>query len=141
MVLATGLAGAVAACQAPPVEPDIHARESIRRIPAIVDAADAGRADELAAMIRSLDDVDPAVRFFAARSLRELTGHSFGYVYYRDPDDQRDAIDQWRHWYEQQYPDQAPLAGPPAETTPSNAESTHESSRNTPADGRRPLPS
>jgi hypothetical protein len=104
-----GAAVALVGCQAPPVEPDIHSRDSVRRIPAMVEAAHSQRDDDLAALIRSLDDRDPAVRFFAARALRAITGESFGYVYHRDPEDQTEAINHWRQWYHEQYPGGEPV--------------------------------
>ena len=102
--LSLGLVAVFAGCTAPPVEPDLNAREAVEKVPAIVDANDDRRLDprEVAALIRSLDHTDPAIRFFAARTLRDRTGQDFGYVYYRDPRARRAAADRWRAWYKQQ---------------------------------------
>lgn len=49
-------------------------------------------------LIEELSDEDPAVRFFASEALQRLAGTDFGYVYWKEPYDQKDAIERWKAW-------------------------------------------
>jgi hypothetical protein len=127
-VVAAALATLAAGCTAPPVESDLHDRAAVEKVPGIRDTADDGELDaaELAELIRSLDHRDPAVRFFAARTLQEQTGERFDYVYYRDAPERRPAADRWRAWYKQRFageevapPDPDPDALPDPDAAPS----------------------
>jgi hypothetical protein len=48
--------------------------------------------------VKSLESDDPAVRFYAIRGLQDLTGETFGYIWYADDPNRRDALEKWRHW-------------------------------------------
>ncbi|MEM9251300.1 MAG: hypothetical protein AAGB29_03025 [Planctomycetota bacterium] len=100
-------------CTAPPVKPDLYDRAAVEKVPGIVDADDDRRLDdrELSELVRSLDHPDPAVRFFAHRTLQDVTGEDFGYVYYRDPRERRAAADRWRAWYNARQTDPAQTVG------------------------------
>jgi len=85
-----------------PAKADLHATDTAGRVPALVDASAQSDADTLAELVRSLNDEDPAVRMFAARSLQERTGQSLGYRYY-DPQEKRSAsIARWQAWLDEQ---------------------------------------
>jgi hypothetical protein len=49
-------------------------------------------------LVKSLESTDPAVRFYAIRGLQSLTGETFGYVWYVDDRDRREALDKWKQW-------------------------------------------
>ena len=85
-----------------------------RRIAAAKDAAlhkDFSRVDDL---VHDLTDPDPAVRFYASRSLGEIAGESFGYLYYLDPLDQGPSIDRWNQWLQSLGPATRPATRPSA---------------------------
>ncbi|MEO0588176.1 MAG: hypothetical protein AAF078_11095 [Planctomycetota bacterium] len=133
LALALIAASAAVGCTAPPVQPDLQSRSAIEKVPGIADTDDdATLSDtEMGALIRALDHPDPAVRFFAFRSLNEQTGQDFDYVYYRDPRERRAAADRWRAWYKQQsgetlepseaVPDDAPTPNDTPDATPTAA--------------------
>ena len=68
------------------------------KIPAIVQAAentDHSSADEL---VKELESGDPAVRLFAIEALERLTGETFDYRYYDDPEQRKPAVLRWQQW-------------------------------------------
>lgn len=125
LALALVAAGAAVGCTAPPVQPDLQSRSAIDKVPGIADTDDDATLspDEMGELIRSLDHADPAVRFFAARTLREQTGQDFGYIYYRSPRERRAAADRWRAWYKQQAPE-PPAPAPQAQAAPAEPAAT-----------------
>ena len=72
------------------------------KAPAIKQAVAADQKSAVPELIRSLDDDDPAVRFFAIEGLRRLVGETFGYHYYDDAPTRRPAIQQWQQWLKSQ---------------------------------------
>ena len=52
-------------------------------------------------LVKDLDSDDPAVRFYAIRSLSDLTKQDFGYRYYFDEDQRREPLSRWREWLAQ----------------------------------------
>lgn len=82
--------------QQPPASASFRASDTPSKVPAIVGAADNKDADTLSELVHALSHKDPAVRLFAAQSLRERTGMNFGYRYYASVDERRQAIDRWR---------------------------------------------
>jgi hypothetical protein len=72
------------------------------KIPAIKKAAAADRdpRDTQTArhLVKSLESEDPAVRFYAIRGLQNLTGETFGYLWYGDDGGRRGALDRWNQW-------------------------------------------
>ncbi|MEM6755976.1 MAG: hypothetical protein AAF586_02315 [Planctomycetota bacterium] len=109
-------------CTAPPVDHDLYARETVEKVPGIVNADDDRRLSdaEMGELVRSLDHSDPAVRFFAHRTLQDATGQDFGYVYYRDARERRAAADRWRAWYNGDSPAEpaAPATQPAVSAAP-----------------------
>ena len=50
-------------------------------------------------LVKSLESDDPAVRFYAIRGLQNLTGETFGYVWYADEvGERRPAVEKWKRW-------------------------------------------
>ncbi|BAM04382.1 hypothetical protein [Phycisphaera mikurensis] len=91
-----------AGCTAPAVEPDLASSRVAARVPALVGAAEDGRAaaSDAAALVRALDDDDPAVRLFAIGGLRRLSDERFGYRWYQDAPGRRGAVAAWERWLE-----------------------------------------
>jgi hypothetical protein len=77
--------------------PDLEAK-----VPAIEDAARTHDRSAIPQLVRDLESDDPAVRFYAIRGLRALTGESFGYRYYDSDDDRCPAVARWKQWLSQQ---------------------------------------
>lgn len=71
------------------------------KIPAIKQAAETQDTRAIPLLIESLDDDDPAVRFYAIQALKRLTGETFGYRFYEDASQRRDSVDQWKEWLKQ----------------------------------------
>jgi hypothetical protein len=95
--LCVGLA-ACSGCTAPPVQPDLDADHAAAKVPALVAEADRGPYANYAALVRALDDDDPAARFAAARALQQLTGESLGYRFFDDRLARQDAVARWQAW-------------------------------------------
>ena len=69
------------------------------KIPAIKHAVAAKDTETAEQLVRALDSGDPAVRFYAIRGLQNLTGETFGYVWYTENEAvRRGAVDQWKRW-------------------------------------------
>ena len=86
-----------------PTGPRTVASEDLNiKIPAI--RAAGARKDLSAApeLVRDLESDDPALRMYAIRGLREMSGQDFGYVYYADVEKRRPAVTKWRQWLGQQ---------------------------------------
>ena len=92
-----GLFGAIAGCGPRPVQ-IVSNPDPSGAIPAIKRAAIEHDATVEPDLVRDLDNVDSAVRFYAIEGLRRLTGETFGYRYYDDESKRRQAIDRWRQW-------------------------------------------
>lgn len=70
------------------------------KIPAIKQAAATHDTRAIPELIRSLDDDDPAVRFYAIQALKRLTGQTFDYRFYEEASQRRASIDRWEEWLE-----------------------------------------
>jgi HEAT repeat protein len=70
------------------------------KIPAIKQAAETHDIRAIPQLIESLDDDDPAVRFYAIEALKRLTGETFGYRFYEDESQRRIAVGKWKDWLE-----------------------------------------
>ena len=68
------------------------------KIPAIVQATHSRDMSVIPEMVKSLDSDDPAIRFYANRALRDLTGQDFGYQYFGDEVGRRAATRRWKNW-------------------------------------------
>ena len=109
-VLGVALAGASAGCT-PDARPSLGAAEPLRRVPAIADADD---LDEARQLVVALDDPDAVIRLTSVGRLRELSGRTYGYDYWRPPERRLAAIERWRAWLE------AAEAGRPAPAWPAD---------------------
>jgi hypothetical protein len=49
-------------------------------------------------LVQALEEEDPAVRFFASRSLQKITGKNFGYKYYASDRERARAVKRWRRY-------------------------------------------
>ena len=76
----------------------IGASDPLANIPAIQDAARDKDYAAVPELVRQLDSDDPAVRFYAIRSLKSLTGQTFDYNYYDDADARKPALRRWQNW-------------------------------------------
>ena len=68
------------------------------KIPAIKIAVRAQDTSTAPQLVKDLDSDDPAVRFYAIRGLQDLTGETFGYLYYASDDVRKQAVKRWRQW-------------------------------------------
>jgi len=69
------------------------------KIPAIKRAADSRDSQTARQLVKSLDDSDPAIRFYAIRGLQRLTGETFGYVWFLDEGPKRrESVENWKRW-------------------------------------------
>ena len=68
------------------------------KIPNIRKATRARETQTARQLVRDLESDDPAVRFYAIRGLRDLTGETFGYVYYADDRHRTLAVQRWKQW-------------------------------------------
>lgn len=81
------------------------------KIPAIKQAADRHSAAAIPILIKGLDSTDPAIRFYSAYALKQITGRTLGYKYY-SPDYQRElAIMRWHHWLSRLVAAKSPAGG------------------------------
>ena len=88
----------VTGCGAFRGSPSVYSDDPDLKVQAIKrDAArrDGGHAAEL---VRSLDDPDPAIRFYAAGALRRIAGTDLDYRYYDDAAARKPAVTRWRAW-------------------------------------------
>ena len=88
-------AGCAGVARAPAV---ITSNDPASKIPAIKKAVDARRSATAPQLVRSLESEDPAVRFYAIRGLQDLTGETFGYVWYAEDDARTSALQKWKLW-------------------------------------------
>ena len=89
-------AGCAGVGRAPAV---ITSNDPASKIPAIKKAVDARRSATAPQLVRSLESEDPAVRFYAIRGLQDLTGETFGYVWYAE--DRASALQKWKLWLDE----------------------------------------
>ena len=76
----------------------VYNADPARKIPAIIHAADAHDTSVIPELVKNLDSDDPAIRFYANRGLRDLTGQDFGYRYYEDETHRGPAVLRWKQW-------------------------------------------
>lgn len=97
-------------CGPPTDRANIQSADAQTRAAAIKAAAQRGDKRAVPMIVGRLEDEDQAVRFFAIQGLQQLTGQTLGYLYYKPPGTQRDAIRRWREFA-------AAASRPAAETT------------------------
>ena len=78
--------------------PSLTSNDPGQKIPAIKKASDARDTETARQLVTSLDSDDPAIRFYSIRGLQDLTGETFGYVWYVDEPERRAATDKWKRW-------------------------------------------
>jgi len=79
-------------------KPDVNDPDPAAKVPGMYKAVREKDLTTRQRLIADLSSDDPAVRFYAIHSLEQLTGESFGYLYYA-PDEQRDAaVAKWKKW-------------------------------------------
>jgi hypothetical protein len=83
-------------CSPEPGRPDLQSPDSARRALAARSVGERGDLSAIPLLVDRLDDDDEAVRFYSIHALDRLTGQRMGYLYYRPPGQQRDAIERWR---------------------------------------------
>lgn len=89
---------------APPAERGFDSPGPVARLLAVSDAAAARDRSKVPNLIESLEHPDPAVRFLAAATLRDITGETMGYRPH-DPEPERaKAVERWREWWRTQGP-------------------------------------
>jgi len=76
----------------------IGASDPMNSIPAIQAAARDKNYKAIPALVRQLDNDDPAIRFYVIGALHELTGQTFEYRYYDEAQQRKPAVDRWRQW-------------------------------------------
>ena len=79
----------------------ITSNDPASKIPAIKKAVDARRSTTAPQLVRSLESEDPAVRFYAIRGLQDLTGETFGYVWYGEDRARASALQKWKLWLDE----------------------------------------
>ena len=67
-------------------------------IPAIRDAARKNDRSAIPALVKQLESDDSAVRFYAIKALRDLTGQTLEYHYFDDSDERKPALLRWQAW-------------------------------------------
>ncbi len=87
-----------AACNPAMAPGDIQDVDARRRALAVRDAAERGDHSAVPLLVDRLEDEDETVRFYAILALERLTDKRFGYVYYKAPAAQSDAIALWRRF-------------------------------------------
>ena len=99
-ILCSGLSLAVlAGCSLPEPSASFDARDPAARSLAALDAAETRDERSVPELIAMLDSSDPALRLIACRSLRRITGESFGYDV-SAPEPERDAAaERWAAWW------------------------------------------
>ena|ERR1700730_11957431 len=76
----------------------ITAIDPLNSIPAIQDAARNKDRHAIPALVKQLDNDDPAIRFYAISALRDITGETFGYHYFDNGVVRKPAVQKWQEW-------------------------------------------
>ena len=92
------MASVLAGCTEPTGPKTVASRDLSVKIPAIKEAAETKDKAAVRQLVTDLDSDDDAVRMYAIRGLRDITGEEFGYVYYADFERRRPAVQKWRDW-------------------------------------------
>lgn len=82
----------------PPLEKQFASEDPQQRVEAILRAAKDNRSEAYPYLITALSDPQPAVRFYAAVALEEMTGLTMDYRYYDPWSKRQEAIGRWRRW-------------------------------------------
>jgi HEAT repeat protein len=95
---------ALAGCHEPTGPRTVQSRDLDVKIPAIKRAGETKDQAAVKQLVADLDSDDAAVRLFAIKGLEDITGETFGYVYYADFEQRRPAVQKWREWLKRQSP-------------------------------------
>jgi len=90
LVALTALAGCL-----PTESTSLQSRDPVKRMEAMVDAADDHDRAKIPGLVKLLDSDDPATRMLAIRSLEEITGDTLGYDHAAPRRQRNEAVDRW----------------------------------------------
>lgn len=102
MLLTVAAAAGIPACTAPKEPASVAHDDPSVKIRGMKKAARERDVAVVRQLVKDLDSDDPAVRFYAIRSLNDLTKQDFGYRYYYDEDQRREPLSRWQEWLTQQ---------------------------------------
>jgi hypothetical protein len=85
-----------------PEKPSLTSNDPSLSIPAMEQASHNHDKSAIPQLIKNLDSDDPAVRFYAITSLKEITGKTFDYRYYDDETARLPALKRWQQWLKEQ---------------------------------------
>ncbi len=91
--------------------PNLKSRDPSLKIPAIKQAAARHNAAAVPTLIKGLNSTDPAIRFYSAYALKQITGRTFGYNYYAPEYQRQLAILHWQHWLSRHVAAKQPAGG------------------------------
>jgi len=93
-LVGTACIGSLSGCV--PTEPvSLQARDPVKRMEAIVDAAEEHDRSQIPGLVKLLDSDDPATRMLAIRSLEQITGETHGYDHAAPRYERDKAVDEW----------------------------------------------
>jgi hypothetical protein len=101
LLLGIALCGAMGSCIAPD-PPSITSDNPDCLIPAIKIGVAHHDQRIIPYLVKDLESDDAAVRMYSIDGLSRITGQDFGYVYYADEQDRKNAIKLWDLWLSQQ---------------------------------------
>jgi hypothetical protein len=86
------------ACRPGPPREPLKDNDPVFVIPAIKATAEDSRRNEIPRLIELLDHEDSAVRLASFQALRDMTGQTFDYEYWRAAEGRQESITKWRAW-------------------------------------------
>ena len=78
--------------------PNLKSADPSLKIPAIKEAAAQHNTAAVPILIKGLNSTDPAIRFYSAYALKQITGQTLGYKYYAPEYQRQLAILRWHSW-------------------------------------------
>ena len=114
------VAAACPACRPGPPRRPLQDRDPVFVIPAIKTASQDNDRQDVPRLIDLLASDDAAIRAFADEGLRRMAGQDFGFRFWADPAQRREAVGRWKIWaVERKY--LPPGSAPPLEATTGSA--------------------
>lgn len=89
-------------CSLPKMPRAINDTDPTAKIPAIKTSAATRDRKSVAQLVDELESDDAAIRFYAIRALKDITGETFGYRYFDDELERREEMLAWRRWLAQE---------------------------------------
>ena len=83
---------------ASPEKPSLSSKDPNLLIPAMQEAARTHDEQAVGQLVVDLESDDPAIRFYAIRALKEITGNTLGYRYYDEDAERKPAVKRWKQW-------------------------------------------